>query len=204
MNNFPLASNNSNSAERLAPPQVAITNRHLCVGDFLAQIARVAAAHPDAIILREKDLPEADYLALARQVMPLCAAQGVPLVAHHFADAAEALGIPALQLPFAEFVALAQAKRLSAFDRVGVSIHSAAQARQAEALGAHYLICGNIFATPSKPGLPARGLSFLREICESVGLPVYAIGGITDENAALCIAQGAAGICRMGYWMRLR
>ena len=48
---------------------VCVTARALCPGDFLAQLERVAAAGVDKIILREKDLPEDQYQALAGQVI---------------------------------------------------------------------------------------------------------------------------------------
>ncbi|MDR3313892.1 MAG: thiamine phosphate synthase [Oscillospiraceae bacterium] len=180
--------------------EMIVTNRRLCHGDFLMQLDRAAATQPYAILLREKDLAAAEYRALARQALPLCAAHGVPLIAHSFAAVAQGLGVPALHLPFAAFVAAAQVGQLGAFAQRGVSIHSPAEARQAEALGATYLLCGNIFATASKPGLPPRGLEYLHETCAAVQLPVFAIGGITEENAALCVQQGAAGVCRMGHW----
>jgi thiamine-phosphate diphosphorylase len=57
-----------------------------------------------------------------------------------------------------------------------------------------YLGVGPVWATPSKPGARAMGLETLREICESVGTPVVAIGGIDATNAALCLEAGAVGV----------
>jgi len=112
----------------------------------------------------------------------------VPLIAHTY----PVEGLP-LHVPFS-------------FDMppgASVSIHSAEEAKRAEELGARFVIAGHIFETQSKPGIRPRGLAFLRDICESVDIPVFAIGGITDENAQDCIAAGAYGICRMSYWMHL-
>lgn len=47
---------------------LAVTNRHLCDGPFLAQVERVAAKKPRGIILREKDLEASEYLELAEKV----------------------------------------------------------------------------------------------------------------------------------------
>jgi len=157
--------------------EIAVTNRRLCPGDFLAQVAKIAAREPWAILLREKDLDAAAYKALALRVKGLCG--NVPLIAHTY---------PVEGLPFHMPLA---------------SVHSIEEARRAEAAGARFVIAGHIFATQSKPGLPPRGLDFLRGVCESVGIPVFAIGGITERNAAACIAAGAFGICRMSYWMNL-
>ena len=44
---------------------IAVTNRHLCEGDFLRQVERVASLGVRAVILREKDLSPAEYTVLA-------------------------------------------------------------------------------------------------------------------------------------------
>ena len=46
-----------------------ITNRALVNGDFLEQLQKVAQVHPHALILREKDLPDAEYEKLAAKVL---------------------------------------------------------------------------------------------------------------------------------------
>jgi thiamine-phosphate pyrophosphorylase len=51
---------------------IAITNRRLCDRPFLEQIDRVCKLCPAAVILREKDLNEAEYAALAADVYPVC------------------------------------------------------------------------------------------------------------------------------------
>lgn len=86
----------------------------------------------------------------------------------------------------------------------GVSVHSVEDARLAEQCGATYLTAGHVFVTDCKKGLAPRGLDFLHEVCSSVKIPVYAIGGINDKNAASCIREGAAGVCVMSGYMRMR
>ena len=59
------------------------------------------------------------------------------------------------------------------------------------------MIYGHIFETACKPGLPPRGLALLKNICESVDIPVFAIGGINKENAYKAIENKAFGVCMM-------
>ena len=59
---------------------IAVSNRHLCERPYLKQVARVCRQHPKAFILREKDLPEEEYLLLADQVMDLCRQYEVPCI----------------------------------------------------------------------------------------------------------------------------
>ena len=175
-------------------PILCVTDRTLCPTRFLAQVERVAAAHPAGLILREKELSEADYLSLASDVLRICQRYDVPCILHTFVGAAQALGVKYIHLPLP--VLRAHSKQdLAGFDAVGVSCHSAAEALEAQALGATYLTAGHIFLTTCKPGLPGRGLAFLREVTQAVSLPVYAIGGITADRVPALRAAGAAGAC---------
>jgi thiamine-phosphate pyrophosphorylase len=52
-----------------------------------------------------------------------------------------------------------------------------------------------VWATPSKDDArPPIGLKGLGEICSAVSIPVVAIGGVDETNAADCIRAGAAGV----------
>jgi len=164
----------------------------LCKGDFLASLKEIALRKPFSVLLREKDLPFDKYLALSREVFRICEAQGVPLIAHTH----PVPGLRGLHVPMALAGAgLAQNYTLS------VSVHSAQEATRAEAMGAAFVIAGHVFSTRSKQDMPPRGLEFLKEVCDAVRIPVFAVGGITDGNAMDCVRAGAAGVCRMSYWM---
>jgi thiamine-phosphate pyrophosphorylase len=77
------------------------------------------------------------------------------------------------------------------------------EAKTVQSLGATRLVTGHIFPTDCKKGVPPRGLEYLKTICQSVDIPVYAIGGITPENAHLTIGCGAKGVCMMSYLMKI-
>ena len=78
---------------------ICVTNRRLCREDFSLRLAKIAAAGPDAIILREKDLPAAAYQRLAEQALSICGQYEAPCVLHSFAQQALGLGAPRLHLP---------------------------------------------------------------------------------------------------------
>lgn len=171
---------------------VAVTDRALCGGDFLQQLQRLAASGVSAIILRETDLSEAQYLQLARQCQKRLAHR-TPLVINRQLSAARALQCRQIQLPFSQFADCHST--LADFEQVWVSVHSAAEALQAERLGAHRLIAGHIFATDCKKDLAPRGLAFLQQICQAVSVPVYAIGGVNAQTYPLLLQSEAAGVC---------
>ena len=91
------------------------------------------------------------------------------------------------------------------FLAVGCSVHSVEEAKEAQKLGATYLTAGLIYTTDCKKGLPPRGLDFLREICNAVTIPVYAIGGIHAGTRQIqeVMDCGASGACIMSEMMRI-
>jgi len=178
-----------------------VTNRRLVEKDFLEQLEKIAAAGVDAIILREKDLDIQAYEKLAGYAAKICKGYQVPLVLHTYAEAAERIGIRRIHLSGRDLESL-NVYRRSCFEHMGVSVHSAEEAVAAWKAGASCLTAGHIFATDCKKGVLPRGLSFLEEVCRSVRIPVYAIGGISPENAQSCIQAGAAGICLMSSLMK--
>jgi thiamine-phosphate pyrophosphorylase len=78
---------------------------------------------------------------------------------------------------------------------IGVSTHTLEELRRAETEGADFAVFSPIFPVVSKAGYgPAVGIARLREAVRAVAIPVLALGGVTRENAAECVAAGATGI----------
>ncbi len=155
-----------------------------------------------AVILREKDLPEAEYYQMLCKVKSLCSNTGVLLISHTYVDAALSAGVGAIHLPMPVLRKTPQDK-LRQFSVVGASAHSVLEAEEAVQLGAAYVTASHIFPTDCKKDLPPRGLNFLTEVCGAVSIPVYALGGINFVNAPSCIAAGAAGVCMMSEFMKI-
>lgn len=79
---------------------------------------------------------------------------------------------------------------------LGVSTHSVEEALQAERSGADYVVLSPVFTPTSKPDdtRPTLGIEGLRRAQEALSIPVYALGGVTPENAAevLAVCHGVA------------
>lgn len=175
---------------------ICVTDRRQCREDIIQRIRRLAAAGPRAILLREKDLEPGEYRALAEGALNICGELGVTCLLHSFTDIARELKAKALHLPLPALRQLSPDER-SAFALLGASCHSLAEAEEAAEAGCTYIACGHIFDTGCKPGRPGRGLDFLAQVCRSVKIPVYAIGGISPGNIAMVRRAGAAGGCCM-------
>ena len=182
---------------------LGVTNRGICDGDFLGGVGRLAAKGPGGIVLREKDLDGEEYFELAERVLEICRRYGTACILHSWPEAALRLGCSRIHMSFDQFRLGSEKGDLPGdFAMAGVSVHSVAEAVMAERMGADYVTAGHVFLTDCKKGIPARGLPFLRSVCESVRIPVYAIGGITPGNVDSVLGAGAAGFCVMSGIMR--
>lgn len=179
---------------------IAITNRGLCIEPLPARVAKLCAAGIDRVIVREKDLSEREYIALVQEILhELPPDQRDKIVVNTFADVAQELGTPNVQLPLPELNDHSDFSH--EFHEVGVSVHGVSEALLAQKLGADYLIAGHVFPTDCKADLEPRGLDFLRKVCDAVAVPVYAIGGIDEDTIAQVRDAGATGACLMSSLM---
>lgn len=172
---------------------------------LLPWIQNAARAGVDWIQLREKDLDAKPLCALAAAALAACsqfaidAATRPRLLINDRLDvawSAHAGGVHLGEksLPVTQVVAWRESLGASDF-LVGASCHSLEAARQAAVDGADYIFFGPVFDTPSKKAFGApQGLSKLETVCQSIAIPVLAIGGISSQNARECLAAGAAGI----------
>lgn len=181
---------------------IAVTNRHLSERPYLEQIERICQRNPKAVLVREKDMPEAEYTRLLMAAANICRRYNIMCIAHTYIRSAEICKIKTIHLPLP--LLKEYGKISGSSEWAGTSVHSIQEVRQAEVLGAAYLFAGHIFPTDCKPGLKPRGKIFLQEVCTGTELPVYAIGGMTASKGCLEEMQflKAAGICVMSECMR--
>ena len=158
--------------------RIAVTNRSLCSAGLEEQVEKICKERLcEALILREKDLSEQDYLGLAMTIKAVCDEYGVDFICNNMPSVAEKLGCK-MQLSYQSFL------------------------EQNWERDTYALIAGHIFMTDCKKGLAPRGLDFLKDICRAVSIPVFAIGGIDDSNSEAVKLAGAQGECRMSWYMR--
>ena len=185
-------------------PCICVTNRTLCRDDFLTRIDHIAKKGvADAILLREKDLTEREYLELAEKVLSICKAHNRRCILHTYYKAAKELGCKEIHLPLPLLQKMREEGEKQWFTTVGTSVHSLKQANLAMHLQADYMTAGHIFETDCKKGLPGRGLSFLSKVVCKSEVPVYGIGGISADNAGQIMETGAAGVCIMSLCLKV-
>ena len=189
------------SARPAVPRLHLVTNRLLCPpGGQAAVVAEAARGGVGAVQLREKDLDEG---ALCDEAMTLRAVLGTtPLLVNGAVEVARAVGAAGIHLPETTGSVAAARAALGPQALVGRSVHDVTGAQHAAAEGIDYLIVGTIYATASKPGRAPAGPELVRAVAAAVSLPIIAIGGIDETNAAATIAAGAWGIAVMSGPLR--
>jgi thiamine-phosphate pyrophosphorylase len=168
--------------------------------DLSGVIRRAVAASVNWIQIREKDLPTRPFVELVRGAVAAAQGSATRILVNDRLDIALATGAAGVHLGEASLPVLAVERwrrvgRAPAGFLVGASCHSPVAAVEAARAGADYIFFGPVFTTPSKAayGSP-QGLDRLAEVCRAVRVPVLAIGGVSLENAATCLAAGAAGL----------
>jgi thiamine-phosphate pyrophosphorylase len=144
------------------------------------------------IQVRAKNLPARELLVMVKRVV--AEVMGVPVLVNTRADIALECGAQGVHLPSdspspERIRAIAPAGFL-----IGVSCHNIDELMRAAREGADFAVYGPIFATRSHPNAQPIGLDALSAATRSVQLPIYALGGITEQNAMLCIGAGAVGV----------
>ena len=195
-----------------------ISNRKLCENENLEkQIEKIFSAYQRKIILenfeivaltlREKDLNKNKYLNLVEKIYPICQKYRIDLILHQNYDLRldNKYNIKGLHLSYNTFKSLNKNIReelIRKYKKIGVSIHSINEAKEVENLGANYVVAGHIFKTDCKKDLEPRGLKFIQELSLILTIPIFAIGGINQENSHLVINSGAFGVCMMSSLMK--
>ena len=173
-------------------PLYVILDRAAARGRELpALLEAVLAGGGRVVQLREKTMPMAELFPLARTLRERCRRAGALFIVNDRADLALALEADGLHVGQEDLPAAAARRILRPGMILGVSTHDEPQARRAREDGADYIAVGSIFPTGTKAGFQLVGLDLLRELRPRLGVPVVAIGGITEANAAQVMEAGA-------------
>ena len=186
------------------PPLLVVTDRHQASAPLERVLAACFAAGCRWASVREKDLPPAGQVALAKRLGALAADHDVRLALHGDPRLARDAGLDAVHLASGSDAAAARAL-LGKDAFIGTSVHSVREAEGLDAALVDYAIAGPAYVSASKPGYgPALGPAGIAGICRASPVPIIAIGGIATGAVAEIIAAGAAGVAVMGGIMRAR
>ena len=172
-----------------------VTNRYQdSLESFLEKVETACRSGVTIIQLREKNLTTNQYYQLAKQVKEITDAYHVPLIIDDRLDICLAVDAAGLHIGDDELPVSVARKVLGPDKILGVTAKTVKRALEAETSGADYLGTGAIFPTTTKENAPITLISTLKTICQTVAIPVVAIGGLTSENIDQLIGTGIAGV----------
>ena len=172
-----------------------VTNRYQdSLENFLEKVETACRSGVTIVQLREKNLTTNQYYQLAKQVKEITDAYQVPLIIDDRLDVCLAVDAAGLHIGDDELPVSVARKVLGPEKILGVTAKTVKRALEAETSGADYLGTGAIFPTTTKENAPITLISTLKTICQTVAIPVVAIGGLTSENIDQLAATGIAGV----------
>ena len=172
-----------------------VTNRYQdSVERFLEKVETACRSGVTIVQLREKNITTNQYYQLAKQVKEITDAYQVPLIIDDRLDVCLAVDAAGLHIGDDELPVSVARKVLGPEKILGVTAKTVKRALEAEEGGADYLGTGAIFPTTTKENAPITLISTLKTICQTVAIPVVAIGGLTSENIEQLIGTGIAGV----------
>jgi thiamine-phosphate pyrophosphorylase len=173
-----------------------LTDTHISRISHADQVSLLADAGATFVQLREKNRQALDFYNEAKAALAVARQRGVTLIINDRVDVALALGADGVHLGQDDLPPEAARKLLGNDAVIGYSTHNVTQALAAGVLPVDYIAIGPIFETGSKINPdPVVGLDGLRAVRDAIGdIPLVAIGGITESNAAAVSEAGADSV----------
>lgn len=170
------------------------TDRSIMTTDTIEESVELAIKGGATVVqLREKECTSREFYELAMSVKEVTDAYEVPLIINDRIDIALAVGADGVHLGQKD-IPVQVARNLLGPDKiVGATANTVELARAAWKTGADYLGVGDIFGTTTKSDTKHITLDDLKEIRQSVQIPVVAIGGINADNIGLLKETGVDG-----------
>ena len=172
----------------------AVTDRKWLKGSSLEEdVEKAVRAGVTMVQLREKHMEFAELVTLAKKIGAVVHKYNIPLIINDDIEAALASGADGVHVGQEDICASEARQRIGSSMILGVSARSAETAIEAERCGADYIGAGAVFSTSTKEDAKIMSFDELKRICDSVSIPVVAIGGITEENIMELSGSGIAG-----------
>ena len=171
-----------------------VTDKSEDVEKFLNTIEEAIKGGTTVVQIREKTADTLDFYNLALKVKEITAKYGVPLIINDRVDIALAIDADGVHVGQSDMPCDVTRKLIGENKILGVSAATIDEAKKAQKDGADYIGTGAVFPTQTKDDAPSVTKQELKEIVESIDIPVVAIGGINLENAHELTDTGISGL----------
>lgn len=171
-----------------------VTDRSDDVEKFLKTIEEAIKGGVTVVQIREKTADTLDFYNLSLRVKEITAKYGIPLIINDRVDIALAIDADGVHVGQSDMPCDVTRKLIGEDKILGVSAATVKEAKKAQKDGADYIGSGTVFPTQTKSDAESVSKQELKEIVESVDIPIVAIGGITLENASQLMDIGIGGL----------
>lgn len=161
---------------------------------LMEQVEEAIKGGVTCVQLREKELEDESFLAEAIEMKDICSRYGVPFIINDDVEVAIKCGADGIHVGQKDMETGNVRAMVGENMMIGVSVQTVEQALEAQKAGADYLGVGAVFTTTTKLDANSVSHQTLKEICETVSIPVVAIGGINKTNILELSGTGADGV----------
>ncbi|MBQ6344792.1 MAG: thiamine phosphate synthase [Methanobrevibacter sp.] len=171
-----------------------VTDKSEDVEKFLNTIEEAIKGGTTVVQIREKTADTLDFYNLALKVKEITTKYNVPLIINDRVDVALAIDADGVHVGQSDMPCDVTRRLIGENKILGVSAATIEEAQKAQKDGADYIGTGAVFPTQTKDDAPSVTKQELKEIVDSIDIPVVAIGGITLENAHELVDTGISGL----------
>ncbi|MGB6370346.1 MAG: thiamine phosphate synthase [Atribacterota bacterium] len=173
-----------------------ITDQRISHGKSHLEVAEAALAGGATVIqFRDKEMKDSEAVVACREIYKLTKKKDVSFIVNDRVEIVKAVNADGVHLG-QEDMSFSSARKILGKEKIiGISVETVEQALKAVEGGADYLGIGPIYPTATKPDAgKALGIARLKEIRESVNIPIVTIGGINENNLEEVLRAGADGV----------
>jgi thiamine-phosphate pyrophosphorylase len=180
-------------------PFLAGRRLYLCTGDredLEGFLEACISGGVDVVQLRDKHLDDAGIVARASLAQRVCAARDVPFILNDRPDLAADIGADGVHVGQDDLSATEARQIVGAERIVGLSTHDPRQLEEALRQPVDYISAGPIVPTPTKPGRPGTGLTYVTQAARMTAghrppLPFFVTGNARPDTVEAMVAAGA-------------
>jgi thiamine-phosphate pyrophosphorylase len=173
-----------------------ITDKRLIKRDSFVDTVEMAIKGGARIVqLREKETPDDEIINLGKAILNVTKKYSVPLIINDSPDLTKKIGADGIHLGGHDTSVEKARSILGSNSIIGVSCYNQIErGLNAVKSGADYVAFGTPYNTPTKPDREPTSIDILNQAVKSINIPIFAIGGITKDNAKPILETGVDGI----------
>jgi 8-oxo-dGTP diphosphatase len=179
----------------LLPPVYAITQAaDLGIDVSLKNIAHALQQGLRLLQIREKTMAKDQFDSFAHEVISLAHQYDANVLINGDSEFSRETGADGVHFTASQLMTLESRPE---FNWCGASCHNIEELFRAEQLGLDFVVLGPVLPTLSHPGSSVLGWQKFAALIRNYSLPVYALGGLRQEDLPIAQELGGHGIAMM-------